>query len=282
MCASCKYVAGGALAACTAMAALLTIQQTSITPESYVRDYYNALPSYRDGSIVLDLVETVKGWDTAPEGFAIVRMSARRLGMGGPDRGQHELVIVDRLRGVIDTIVGFASLPVVSHAEGVLRVDNVPAIALATPEDVYSLAAGEGAGAWVIKSGPADYAMTSTEILMAAYVRIGRAGVHGTKVVDLLGPNCGSTHAISCVGSNWQNIHIDENLPATITTYTIEPPMMSSINEPNFYTSKIWECEVRVTITDTENKDHQVGVIVVGDPSDRDLVIQIIVDSRSF
>lgn len=261
-----------------AVAMIAFSQQEKLrTPESFARTYYESMREYRNGVAALDEVEAVSGWDDAPSQFAIVRTSSRRLGDGAPDRGRHELVIISQSSGVIGTIAGFSSAPSVTHSDGMLRIDGFPPVALATARDAYGLAAGAHVSAWVMQSDLVAYGELAAERLMAAYFREGRAGCQGRSVVDVLGPSLGSERGDACGLVGRQSIEIAGGLPGTITKFVIEQPMMSSATDSNLMMSHAWEVKVSATLTDSDGNEHPVGILVVGDPCDRDRIMQIVV-----
>lgn len=248
------------------------------SPGDVVRAYLDGLPEFQSGDVVLDEAEVVSGWDTAPKRFAVVRTFARRLGQGGSDRGRHELVLVHEDIGVIGIVEGFSSAPRVRHDGRMLRVSDMPPIPLATPRDVFKLAGGAHASEWVLRSTLVEYGKATAERAFEAYQRQGRGWLDGQSASAVLGSELGSPRETACGVLARSGFSISKRLPERIVAFAIDEPTLENARDPNLVMSKTWETAIDATITDENGTEHQVRVLVVGDPCDRDRVCQVVIE----
>ncbi len=248
------------------------------TPDGMARLHYQAMPEFQDGSVVLDDIKPLSGWNDAPEGFSVVLVSARRLGNGAPDRGRHEILILNRSLGVIGTISGFSSVPSVTHEQGMLRIVGLPPISLRSSRDAFRLAGGANASQWIVQSDLVGYGRLAAESALAEYARNGRDSLQRQTVLNLLGSSLGSSQESTCGQAVVSGIKLQGKFPDRISSFTIDEPTMDNANDPRLEMSKTWETTIHASITDIQSVRHRITILVVGDPCDRDRVSGIYIE----
>jgi len=249
----------------------LASRQDIRSPDARARAHYATLPEFQDGSIVLDTVETLSGWDEAPERFAVVRTFARRLGHGSPDRGRNQVLVLHESGEVISKL-RFASLPVVEHANGQLRIFDNPPIDFSTPADALALSQ-VNADDLIASRNAAALARAATASALAAYNEHGREALIELPMSNCLG-RLASPRPPACGRAS--GIRVAADLPERIAAFDIAEITFTNTHTSQMRTTKTWEVLVDATLIDANTSERYAArVLVSGDRCDSDLIASV-------